>query len=132
MEKSFTAIGSSVLLGAAAGGVFGLAEGIRQTANMTGKLRRTQMTNYIIKSGGSASNSLGSLAVIYSSFYALASFVREEDDEWKSVMTGGLTGALYKSSAGVRKCGMGGAFGLGLAAFWAFVVQRDERVSNYV
>ncbi len=53
MENSFTAIGSSVLLGAAAGGIFGLYDGVRQTAaaEMKGKLRRTQITNYMLKSG---------------------------------------------------------------------------------
>lgn len=47
-------------------------------------------------------------------------------------VTGGLTGALYKSSAGARRCAMGTAFGAGLAALWAFGLRRDERVSSYV
>ena len=54
MENSFTAIGSSVLIGAAAGGAYGLYDGVRQTAReegMAGKLRRTQITNYTLKSG---------------------------------------------------------------------------------
>ncbi len=78
MEKSFTAIGSSVLLGGVAGGVFGLYDGVRQTAraDLTGRLRRVQVMNYTIKSGGSVSNALGSIAVIYSSIYCL---VREQN-----------------------------------------------------
>lgn len=53
MENSFTAIGSSVILGAATGGAYGLYDGVRQTAaaNMTGKLRRVQILNYTMKSG---------------------------------------------------------------------------------
>ena len=46
--------------------------------------------------------------------------------------TGALTGALYKSSAGLKKCAMGGAFGMGLATLWAFFLKKDERVSNYI
>lgn len=86
MEKSFTAIGSSVLVGGAAGGVAGLYDGVRRTADMTGRLRRTQVMNYTLKSGASASNALGSIAVIYSSIYSLLSLAREEDDELKSVV----------------------------------------------
>ena len=57
------------------------------------------------------SNALGSVAVIYSGLHALASQWREEDDELKCLATAGLTGALYKSSAGAVKCASGAAFG---------------------
>eukprot|EP00095_Tigriopus_kingsejongensis_P010188 maker-scaffold105_size367834-snap-gene-2.34 protein:Tk10188 transcript:maker-scaffold105_size367834-snap-gene-2.34-mRNA-1 annotation:"mitochondrial import inner membrane translocase subunit tim23" len=132
MENSFTAIGSSVIIGSTLGGLYGLFDGIRHTQEMTGRLKRTQITNYTLKSAGSVSNSLGSVAVIYSSIYCLLSLQREDDDELKSIVTGGLTGALYKSSAGLRKCGMAGAFGMGLAAIWALVLKKDERVSTYM
>ena len=68
-----------MVLGAAAGGMYGLYDGIRQTAtaDMKGRLRRTQITNYTLKSGATASNSLGSIAVIYSSLYCLLSFGKE-------------------------------------------------------
>ncbi|TRY79791.1 hypothetical protein TCAL_09993 [Tigriopus californicus] len=132
MENSFTAIGSSVIIGSTVGGLYGLFDGMRKTADMKGRLRRTQVTNYTLKSGGSVSNSLGTVAVIYSSLYSLISLQHEDDDEIKSIVTGGLTGALYKSSAGLRKCGMAGAFGLGLATLWVMVLKKDERVSNYM
>ena len=51
LEKSFTAIGSSVLIGGAIGGTFGAFEGIRHTMNLTGNARRTQILNHISKSG---------------------------------------------------------------------------------
>lgn len=134
MENSFTAIGSSVIGGAAFGGAYGLFDGVRQTAiaGMTGRLRRTQILNHTLKSGASASNSLGSLAVIYSSLYCLMSLGYDEDDEIKSCVSGALTGALYKSTSGARKCALGSAFGFGLAATWAFLIKKNEQVSNYV
>ena len=49
-----------------------------------------------------------------------------------SIVCGGLTGGLYKSTAGIKKCGMGAAFGIGLASLWALVLRKDERVSNYI
>ena len=78
------------------------------------------------------SNALGSIAVIYSGLHALASQFREEDDELKCLATAGLTGALYRSSAGAVKCGTGAAFGLGLGAVWSFLLKSNENVSYYV
>ena len=67
MENSFTAIGTSVIVGSGVGGAYGLYDGVRQYAltGMSGKLRRTQILNHTLKSGARMSNALGSLAVIY-------------------------------------------------------------------
>lgn len=134
MEHSFTAIGTSVIVGSGIGGAYGLYDGVRQSAlsGMSGKLRRTQILNHTLKSGARMSNALGSLAVIYSCFYSLVSQVHEEDDELKSCVSGAVTGALYKSTAGVKKTLAGGAIGLTIAAAWAFLLKRDERIANYV
>ena len=42
--------------------------------------------------GGSVSNALGSIAVVYSSLYLLANQIYEEEDEAKSCITGAATG----------------------------------------
>ena len=56
----------------------------------------------------------------------------EEDDELKCIVTAGITGALYKSSAGAVKSATGAAFGIGLGAVWSFLLKRNETVSYYV
>merc|ERR1712179_243858 len=96
MGKSFTAIGSSVCIGAGLGGVYGLYDGVRQTAlgTMSGKLRRTQITNYTLKSGALVSNALGSIAVTYSVLHCLLSLAHEDHDEAKSVLSGFLTAQI--------------------------------------
>lgn len=134
MEKSFTAIGTAVCMGAALGGAYGLYDGVRQTAasDLTGRLRRTQVMNYTIKSGATVSNALGSIAVVYSGLYCLLSLAREEDDEAKSILSGTLTGLLFKSTAGLRKCAMGGAFGLGLATLWSFGLKKQETIQHFM
>ena len=134
MENSFTAIGSSVLLGGTIGGAYGLYDGIRLTAvsQMKGKLRRTQILNHTLKSGGSVSNALGSIAVVYSSLYILMSQVYEEENEIKTCVTGAATGLLYKSSSGIKSCAKGGLFGLAAAATWAFLLKKDQRISDYM
>ena len=90
LEKSFTAIGSAVCIGSGLGGTYGLftgeerrycavkccydgwcGAGLRQTANMQGALRRTQLMNYTLKSGGLVSNAFGTIAVSYSLLHCL-------------------------------------------------------------
>jgi len=136
LENSFTAIGTGLFVGGAAGGAYGLFDGIRHasTQNMTGKLRKTAIINHTLKSGGSVGNSLGAITFMYSGLYCLMSLQFEEDfyEDAKSCASGALTGALYKSSGGLRSTGLGGAVGLGLAALWSFGIRKNETVSNYV
>jgi len=138
LEKSFTAIGSSVCLGAALGGTYGLFDGVRQTSlgSMAGKLRRTQITNYTLKSASSMSNVLGSVVVSYSICHALISLADDDNsyltDEAKSCVSGTLTGLFFKSTAGLPKCLKGGALGLGLAALWSFGLKKQETVQHYI
>ena len=139
LENSFTAIGSSVLIGGAIGGSYGIYDGVRETAKqqMKGKLRRTQILNHTLKSGkshlilcrnmnevkstkyiynlkdcllynyifiiigGSVSNALGSIAVVYSSLYLLANQIYEEEDEAKSCITGAATGMFEEYISGL-------------------------------
>lgn len=134
LENSFSAIGTSLALGGLAGGSYGLYEGMRNTANsgLALGLRRTQILNHILKSGGSGMNSLGAIAFMYSSLYCLMSLHTEDHEDVKNCASGALTGLLYKSSAGLKKGALGGAFGLGLAALWTLGIRRNEAVQNYV
>ena len=86
-------------------------------------------------SGASASNALGTVTFLYSTLYWLMSWAHEEGEDYtdlKSLLSGGLTGALYKSAHGAKKSALGGAFGLSLAALWTLGVRRTETVSHYV
>lgn len=135
MEKSFSAIGSAVCIGSSIGGAYGVYDGVRQTAlsGLTGRLRRTQIMNYTLKGGASFGNALGTVAVLYSLSHCLLSLtVYEEDDEIKSMVSGTATGALFKSTSGLKKCARGGAIGLGLASLWAFGLKRQETVQHYL
>lgn len=113
-ELAFVQIGTSAMIGAGIGGAAGLYNGVRATAlaQQTGKLRRTQLINHVMKQGSATANTLGTLAVMYSAFGVLFSYVRGEDDDVNTVLAGVGTGMLYKSTAGLRKCAIGGAIGL--------------------
>jgi len=134
LEKSFTAIGSAVCIGSVVGGTYGVFNGMRQTAEMQGALRRTQIMNYTIKSGGLVSNALGTIAVSYSLLHCLLANVPviEDNDEAKSVISGTLTGLFFKSTSGLQKCARGGLIGFGLSALWALGLKKQERVQQYI
>ncbi|XP_055853036.1 mitochondrial import inner membrane translocase subunit Tim23 isoform X3 [Episyrphus balteatus] len=127
-ELAFSQIGSSVMVGAGIGGVAGFYNGMRTTSALqqTGKLRRTQLLNHVMKQGSATANTLGTLAVMYSAFGVLLQFARGEDDELNTVLAGTATGFLYKSSAGLRKCAVGGGVGLGISALYVlFQMSRN-------
>lgn len=140
-ELAFAQIGSSVMVGASIGGAAGLYNGLRATAlaGQTGKLRRTQLLNHVMKQGSATANTLGTLAVMYSAFGVLFSWARGDDDEVNTVLAGGATGLLYKSSgkvlilflrspqivyrispvsAGLRRCMIGGGVGLAVTSLY--------------
>ncbi|XP_023724367.1 mitochondrial import inner membrane translocase subunit Tim23 isoform X3 [Cryptotermes secundus] len=127
-ELAFSQIGVSCMTGAAVGGIGGLYNGLRSTtlAGHTGKLRRTQLLNYVMKQGSATANTLGVLAVMYSGFGVLLSWGRGSDDELNTLTAATATGLLYKSTAGLKKCGIGGAVGLGLASIYCLWTARDR------
>jgi len=134
LEYAFGTIGGSVLLGAGAGGINGLYRGLRDTQGQPLAIRRTQLLNYIGKHGASAGNSLGVVALMYSGLGVLMSWARETDDEYNTLAAATATGLLYKSSAGLKRCGIGGAVGFCLAAAYTLWTRgsKDRSIANYI
>lgn len=122
------------MVGAGVGGAAGLYNGIRATAlaNQTGKLRRTQLLNHVMKQGSATANTLGTLAVMYSAFGTLLQYGRGEDDDINTVVAGAATGLLYKSTSGLRRCLIGGGVGLALTSLYciATVASTSTKVTD--
>jgi len=133
-EYAFGSIGGSVLIGAGVGGLSGLYRGLKDTQGQAGKVRRTQLLNYIGKNGAATGNSLGVMAVMYSSFGVLLSWQRGTDDEYNTLAAATATGLLYKASSGLKRCGIGGAVGFGLAAMYTLWTKgsQDRSIANYI
>lgn len=88
-----------------------------------------------MKQGSATANTLGAVTVIYSAFGTLLQFARGEDDELNTVLAGTATGLLYKSTAGLKKCGIGGVVGLSLSlAYCSFnmFANSAEKKNNYL
>ena len=102
-EKSFTSIGSSVCVGSASGGMYGIyagkdfiitwrkmmklhCAGVRETAKaeLTSKLRRTQIINHIQKKSSLVGNALGSIAVSYCAAHCLLGWT---ESKFSSLLT---------------------------------------------
>ncbi|SPP85551.1 mitochondrial import inner membrane translocase subunit Tim23 [Drosophila guanche] len=128
-ELAFSQIGTSVMIGGGIGGLAGVYNGFKATnaLNQTGKLRRTQLLNHIMKQGSGTANSLGTLAVLYSACGVLLQYARGEDDHVNTIIAGSATGLLYKSTAGLRRCALGGAVGLGISSLYCLYLLAQER-----
>lgn len=127
-ELAFAQIGGSVMTGGVGGGCYGLVNGFKETgvAQITGAVKRTQMINYIAKQGAASAQTLGIVALMYSGIGAVLGWARGAEDEINTVAAGTATGLLYKSSAGLRAVGKGGAVGLGLSVAFVLVTSGDR------
>jgi import inner membrane translocase subunit TIM23 len=79
-----------------------------------------------MKQGSATANTCGSIAVIYSAFGVILSWIRGADDDLNTIVAATATGCLYKSTAGLKKCGLGGAVGLGASLLYSLWNSRDK------
>ena len=56
----------------------------------------------------------------------------EDNDEAKSVVSGTLTGLMFKSTSGLKKCAKGGLVGFGLSTLWAFGLKQQDTIQHYI
>lgn len=126
-ELAFSQIGAACIAGAGIGGGTGFYRGIKATsiAGQTGKLRRTQLINHVMKSGSSLANTLGIVSVMYSGFGVFLSWARGTDDSVNTLAAAAATGMLFKSTTGWRKCALGGCVGLGIASVYCLWTSRE-------
>jgi import inner membrane translocase subunit TIM23 len=127
-ELFFTEIGTSCLIGATIGGIRGIYSGIKITSmeNQTSTYNRTQILNSVFKNGARLANTFGTISVYYSIFGIILEKVRGCEDELNTVAAGTSAGLLYKSTSGLRRCGIGGLIGFSLATVFSLVTSRDK------
>ena len=123
--------GSTYLVGLATGGLWGLVDGLRNPqGNGSRRLRINCILNACTARGPFLGNSLGIVALLYNSLHGAVIKARNDrDDMVGSVAAATASGAIFKSTAGIRKCLMGGGvFGTAMLAFQLY--QKYEK-SNY-
>ena len=135
-ERACLTVGLSYFAGMGIGGVWGFIEGIRHPAATSGRLKVTTVLNGVTKRGPAVSNSLGVVALMYSSInYAIVSARPSgNDDIINQTVAGAAAGALYKCTAGPRAMAIASLTGATLLAAGtvAEAVVKGEALPNPV
>ncbi|KIK83712.1 hypothetical protein PAXRUDRAFT_153053 [Paxillus rubicundulus Ve08.2h10] len=114
--------GTMYLSGLALGGVWGVNEGARRTlAVSNARLRINSILNAVTRRGTFIGNSAGVLALVYNGVNSSIDAFRGQHDTTGSMAAGALTGALYKSTAGVKPALAAATLISGLAGIWSYV-----------
>ncbi|KAJ7224468.1 Tim17/Tim22/Tim23/Pmp24 family-domain-containing protein [Mycena pura] len=114
--------GTSYLSGLALGGAWGIREGAtRPLAVSNTRLRINSILNAVTRRGTFIGNSAGVLALIYNGVNSSIDSLRGKHDIFGSMGAGGITGALYKSTAGVKPALAAATFMSAVAGIWSYV-----------
>ncbi|KAI0629154.1 mitochondrial import inner membrane translocase subunit tim23 [Trametes polyzona] len=117
--------GTMYLSGLTLGGVWGLREGARKPlAVSNARLRINSILNSVTRRGTFIGNSAGCLALVYNAFNSSIDAIRGQHDTYGSMAAGALTGALYKSTAGVKPALAAATVIAGSAGIWSYVKRR--------
>ena len=100
-EKMTYSLGLSYGLGILAGGTYGLAHGLSK-GGATTKLRVNAILNSCSTKGPALANQAAIMTMFYVGFNNIFSWVRGEEDIFNASAAGAISGALYKSSSGIK------------------------------
>lgn len=151
-ELAFGQIGTSVMTGGAIGGVIGGVTGFRTTKAASAgpvpfAVMRSQLLNFITRNGANTANTFGTVAVIYSALGVGLSFLNESHDEVNTLISGTVTGLLYRglsdpkvlpvatavtkiSHMRLKRSAIGGLFGLALSSAYVILTDREKIMSR--
>lgn len=112
------------------GGAWGLQEGLRRSATQPPKLRLNSCLNAITRRGPILGNSAGVIAMVYNGFNSTIGYFRGKHDSANSIIAGGLSGMLFKSTRGLRPMMISGSIVASVAGAWAVSLYMPERWSR--
>ncbi|CAK7265366.1 Mitochondrial import inner membrane translocase subunit tim23 [Sporothrix epigloea] len=110
--------GITYLTGLTIGGAWGLQEGLRRSAGQPPKLRLNSVLNAVTRRGPFLGNSAGVVAITYNCINSFIGNLRGRHDAANSVIAGGLSGMLFKSTRGLRPMLISGGIVASVAAAW--------------
>lgn len=115
--------GTTYLAGLGIGGAWGLQEGLRRSAGQPPKLRLNSVLNAVTRRGPFLGNSAGVIAIVYNCFNSAIGQLRGKHDSANTILAGALSGALFKSTRGLRQMAISSGIVASVAGAWA--VSRD-------
>jgi mitochondrial import inner membrane translocase subunit TIM23 len=101
------------------GGAWGLQEGLRRSANQPPKLRLNSVLNAVTRRGPFLGNSAGVVAITYNLLNSGVGYVRGKHDAANTILAGGLSGMVFKSTRGLRPMLVSGGVVASIAGVWA-------------
>lgn len=101
--SGLSSAGSAAGMSTAASGASVGAGSATQLGSISWRLRLNAILNGITRRGSFTGNTCGILAVMYNAFNCTLDRQRGQHDQWNSVIAGGLTGALFRCTAGFQK-----------------------------
>lgn len=102
------------------GGTWGLAEGLnRLPSTAPPKLRLNSALNAITRRGPFLGNSAGVVAMMYNGVNSTIGYYRGKHDSFNSVAAGAISGAVFRSTRGVRPMVISGGIVASIAGSWA-------------
>ncbi|KAF1987497.1 mitochondrial import inner membrane translocase subunit tim23 [Aulographum hederae CBS 113979] len=112
--------GVTYLTALAVGGAWGLAEGLNRSAAATSPaLRVNSCLNAITRRGPFLGNSAGVIAMVYNGVNSTIGYYRGKHDSANSIAAGAISGAIFKSTRGLRPMMISSAMVAGAAGSWA-------------
>jgi len=96
-----------------------MQEGLRRSAGQPPKLRLNSVLNAVTRRGPFLGNSAGVIALVYNVFNSFIGHMRGKHDSANSVLAGGLSGMLFKSTRGIRPMMISGGIVATVAGAWA-------------
>lgn len=112
--------GTVYLAALSTGGAYGFIEGVRNipAGTTSNKLRLNTILNHITKRGPFLGNHAAVLAVTYNIFNSLLGVIKGKHDDYNSLAAGALTGAIFKSSKGIKPMAISTALMTAAAGAW--------------
>jgi len=103
------------------GGALGLVEGIRRVpVTAPPKIKLNAILNGVTRRGPFLGNSAGVVAMLYNGINSYIGYLRGKHDPINSVLAGGISGALFKSTKGTKPMLISSGLVAGAAAVWTY------------
>ena len=110
------------------GGTWGMIEGLNKVpASAPPKLRLNGVLNSMTRRGPFLGNSAGVVAMCYNGINSTIGYYRGKHDAANSIVAGGLSGMIFKSTRGVKPMMISGSIVASLAGAWAVSVRSCTR-----
>ncbi|ETI28429.1 hypothetical protein G647_00878 [Cladophialophora carrionii CBS 160.54] len=102
------------------GGAWGLIEGLNRTpASAPPKLRLNSVLNSVTRRGPFLGNSAGVVAMVYNGANSTIGYYRGKHDTANSIAAGAFSGAIFKSTRGVKPMVISSCIVASIAGAWA-------------